>query len=195
MRPSNAKHRWHPRLIHPDRWRPVARGERPSAPLPLDLHKHFAGAGILGREAADTSTISPLWRGETTFAAMHLVWNGKLICFPDSNTSSSPALPVRIDDSFVEDALFPNRIFGRLFHRFTVSMRRTDVRPISSRRAISALLRRRDAVSGLHCVSCHCCRGCDSAPIPCRTYEMDYFHSSSRSELPLCTGSRLCRRR
>src|SRR4051794_39278536 len=43
-----------------------------------------------------------------------------------------------IDDRFVLDAVFPHRISP--FHDFAVRMRRTEVRPICRRRAISDLL-------------------------------------------------------
>src|ERR1700683_5587199 len=38
------------------------------------------------------------------------------------------------------DAVFADRVFGQLSHHFTSRIRRTDVRPMSNRRAISALL-------------------------------------------------------
>ncbi len=40
----------------------------------------------------------------------------------------------------VMDAVFPDRVFGRLSHRFAPRIRRTDVRPMFDRQAISALL-------------------------------------------------------
>src|SRR5438477_10034865 len=45
-----------------------------------------------------------------------------------------------IDDSFVVDSVFPDRVFSGFLHRFGPRMRRTEVRPICSRRAISDLL-------------------------------------------------------
>src|SRR5437763_1386526 len=47
---------------------------------------------------------------------------------------------VGIHNRFFVYAIFTNRIFGGLLHRLASSIRRTDVRPMCSRRAISALL-------------------------------------------------------
>ena len=48
--------------------------------------------------------------------------------------------PVGVHDGLVVDAVFPDRIFLRFFHSFASRIRRTEVRPIRNRRAISALL-------------------------------------------------------
>lgn len=45
-----------------------------------------------------------------------------------------------IVDRFVVDAVFPNRVFSGFLHPFGTRTRRTEVRPICSRRAISDLL-------------------------------------------------------
>src|SRR5581483_12012275 len=45
-----------------------------------------------------------------------------------------------IDDGFVVDTVFPDRVFSGFLHRFGSRTRRTEVRPICSRRAISDLL-------------------------------------------------------
>jgi hypothetical protein len=49
--------------------------------------------------------------------------------------------PVGIRDGFVMNSVLADRIFGWFLHGcFADSIRRTEVRPISRRRAISALL-------------------------------------------------------
>ena len=48
--------------------------------------------------------------------------------------------PIGVHDGLVVDAVFPDRVFLRFFHDFAARMRRTEVRPIPRRRAISALL-------------------------------------------------------
>jgi hypothetical protein len=45
-----------------------------------------------------------------------------------------------IDDRFVMDAVFPHKISLGSFHDFAPRIRRTEVRPICTRRAISDLL-------------------------------------------------------
>src|SRR5215471_20267019 len=45
-----------------------------------------------------------------------------------------------IDDGFVVDAVFPDRVSLGPLHSFAPKIRRTDVRPIRTRRAISDLL-------------------------------------------------------
>ncbi len=47
---------------------------------------------------------------------------------------------VSVHDGFVVDTVFSDLVFGRFSHRFASRIRRTEVRPMSNRRAISALL-------------------------------------------------------
>jgi hypothetical protein len=88
-----------------------------------------------------TSTASPFLRGETTFAVRHFAWNGNRLLFFQAVIPAQD-LPFRsgIDDSFVVDSVFPNRVLLGFLHRLGPRTRRTEVRPICSRRAISDLL-------------------------------------------------------
>src|ERR1039458_3542197 len=47
--------------------------------------------------------------------------------------------PICVRDGFVVNSVLSDRVFVGLFHGFAFRIRRTEVRPIRSRRAISAL--------------------------------------------------------
>ena len=59
-----------------------------------------------------TSTVSSFLSGETTFAVRHLAWNGKRdFVFQIVIPAQGLLFRSGIDDSFVVDSVFTNRVF------------------------------------------------------------------------------------
>ena len=89
-----------------------------------------------------TSTVSPFSIGDARFATMHFALEREAdfvfqVVIP---THRFLFRSVSVHDGFVVDTIFSDLVFGRFSHRIASRIRRTEVRPMSNRRAISALL-------------------------------------------------------
>src|SRR3954454_8516313 len=117
------------------------RGDGHLSTLPFDLNEHVVLADFFLRQAEHFDSLTlPEWRscfrsdavslkGERQFSFQIVVPAHRFLF-----------RSVGIHNRFFVYAIFTNRIFGGLLHRLASSIRRTDVRPMCSRRAISALL-------------------------------------------------------
>jgi hypothetical protein len=85
-----------------------------------------------------TLTISSFLSGETTFALRHFAWSGKTdFVFQIAIPAQGLLVWSGIDNGFVVDSVLPNEISLASVHDFAARIRRTEVRPICNRRAIS----------------------------------------------------------
>ncbi len=98
------------------------------------------GTGVFRRHASDFE-VSPFLSGETTLASDALGLEGKTDLAVEIVIPAHRLLfrPVGVHDSLLVDAVFPDRVFAGFFIAFAARMRRTEVRPTWSWRAISAL--------------------------------------------------------
>src|ERR1700691_5885928 len=110
-------------------------------PLPTDQHEHVGGAGVFRRHTPDFDSV-PLAERRDDFGsdALGLERESDFVIEIVIPAHRLLFRPVSVHDGLVVDAVFPDRVFLRFFHGFAARIRRTEVRPISSRRAISALL-------------------------------------------------------
>jgi hypothetical protein len=108
--------------------------------LPSDEDEHVVLAGVVRHHADDLDGFPFLeWRDNGRCEALRLERETDFV-FQIVITSSGLFIRPGIDDRFAVDAVFPDRVFSGSVHRFGPRTRRTEVRPISSRRAISDLL-------------------------------------------------------
>ena len=110
-------------------------------PLPMDQHEHVGGAAVFRRHTSYFDSFSFAERRDD-FGSDALGLKG------ESDFVIEIVIPahrllfrrVGVHDGLVVDAVFPDRVFLRFFHGFAARIRRTEVRPICNRRAISDLL-------------------------------------------------------
>ena len=108
--------------------------------LPSHPDEHVVRADVVRRHAQDLNGFTfPERRDDLRSQALRLEWETDFVL---QVVIPAQGLLFRssIDDSFVVDSVFPDRVFSGFLYRFAPRTRRTDVRPICSLRAISDLV-------------------------------------------------------
>src|SRR5437764_1231060 len=97
-------------------------------------------AGVVPRHAHDLNGFTfPERRDDLRSQALRLEWKTDF-AFQVVIPAQGLLFRSGIDDSFVVNSVFADRVFSGFLHRFGPRTRRTEVRPICGRRAISDLL-------------------------------------------------------
>src|SRR2546428_324903 len=121
--------------------RQLGQGDGHGPALPADQHEHIGGAGIFRCHTLDFDGFSlPERRNYRDRDALGL--KRKLYFVIEVAMPSHDLLfrPIGVRDGFVVDSVLSDGIFLGFLHDFAPRIRRTDVRPIRNRRAISDLL-------------------------------------------------------
>jgi len=108
--------------------------------LPSDQDEHVMRADVVRRHAHDLDDFT-FPEGRDDLHSQALRPEGKTdFVFQVVIPAQGLLFRSSIDDSFVVDSVFADRVFAGFFSLLRPQKRRTEVRPISSRRAISDLL-------------------------------------------------------